>query len=114
MLRSIISSIYAIFLESHCYDPLFAQFLNQNDIFSPIFCVKKSKIITLAPGLEGFPFLEDDVHLIEREDSLGGMKFYITAGVINRSRIVSFERMLWRISKGEEERGQFFKKKSLA
>ncbi len=29
-----------------------------------------------------------------------GMKFNITAGVLARSKVASFERMLWRISKG--------------
>ena len=28
------------------------------------------------------------------------MKFNITAGVIERSRVVTFERLLWRVSKG--------------
>ena len=47
-------------------------------------------------------FSEDDANLIERDDGIGSMRFYITAGVINRAKIVSFERMLWRISKGEQ------------
>ena len=34
------------------------------------------------------------------EQSYGSMKFNITAGVIERSRLPAFETMLWRVSKG--------------
>ena len=34
------------------------------------------------------------------DQSYGSMKFNITAGVIERSRILAFETMLWRVSKG--------------
>ena len=45
----------------------------------------------------------DDSHLIDThvDESFRSMKFNITAGVISRSKMVSFERILWRVSKGK-------------
>ena len=44
----------------------------------------------------------DESNLIDTRTDEGfrSMKFNITAGVIERSRIVTFERLLWRVSKG--------------
>ena len=44
----------------------------------------------------------DESNLIDTRTDEGfrSMKFNITAGVIKRSRIVTFERLLWRVSKG--------------
>ena len=44
----------------------------------------------------------DESNLIDTRADEGyrSMKFNITAGVIERSRIVTFERLLWRVSKG--------------
>merc|ERR1719232_371484 len=43
---------------------------------------------------------EGDKMLDLEEQSYGSMKFNITAGVIERSRLNAFETMLWRVSKG--------------
>lgn len=43
---------------------------------------------------------ERDNLLDAEEQSYGSMKFNITAGVIDRSRLLAFETMLWRVSKG--------------
>ena len=45
----------------------------------------------------------DDAHLIDvrADEGLRGMKFNISAGVLERSKMLSFERLLWRVSKGE-------------
>ncbi len=46
----------------------------------------------------------DDAHLIDvsrDEEGFRSMKFNITAGVLDRSKMVSFERLLWRVSKGK-------------
>ena len=41
---------------------------------------------------------EGDKMLDLEEQSYGSMKFNITAGVIERSRLNAFETMLWRVS----------------
>jgi len=43
---------------------------------------------------------DQSVDLEEGKDGVSSMRFNITAGVIDRSRMISFERMLWRVSKG--------------
>ena len=43
----------------------------------------------------------DDAHLIDVAREERSMKFNITAGVIERMKMASFEKLLWRVSKGE-------------
>jgi V-type H+-transporting ATPase subunit a len=44
----------------------------------------------------------DDAQLIDirTDETYRGMRFNVTAGVIDRTKIPAFERMLWRVSKG--------------
>eukprot|EP00095_Tigriopus_kingsejongensis_P004409 snap_masked-scaffold93_size381549-processed-gene-2.18 protein:Tk04409 transcript:snap_masked-scaffold93_size381549-processed-gene-2.18-mRNA-1 annotation:"vacuolar proton translocating atpase 116 kda subunit a" len=44
----------------------------------------------------------DDANLIDirADEGFRSMKFNITAGVVERTKVVSFERLLWRVSKG--------------
>ncbi len=68
-------------------------------------CLNFKFICEVVLCTEFFPFSihsdTDDAHLIDvPHEEVVGMKFNITAGVLARSRVASFERMLWRLSKG--------------
>ena len=43
---------------------------------------------------------QEDNGLVDGKDDHASMKFNIVAGVLDRARQVAFERMLWRVSKG--------------
>jgi len=43
---------------------------------------------------------DQSLDLEEGKEGVSSMRFNITAGVIDRSRMIGFERMLWRVSKG--------------